>query len=176
MKTYSIVFVRKCLETFLNNVIPVEVLNKCHDVGAHAVDGGANVRRQRQILDEFLNRSSTVHVERNVDQFRSDGVNNDALLLVRGDLDHLLAEVVAEGVWERQRNELRATRCKVTSRRLLTGHELIVVAVDLGKDEFAVTTGSVFEFALEETAAVLVLAQRSNLADESFNLGVHKAG
>ncbi len=49
------------------------------------------------------------------------------------------------------------------------------MAVDFRKDEFSVATGSVLEFALQETATVLVLAQRSNLADESFDFGVQKA-
>ncbi len=63
-----------------------------------AVKRTTHVRGQSQIFDEFLNCSSTVHVERNVDQFRSDRVDNDALLLVRGDFDHLLAKVVSERI------------------------------------------------------------------------------
>lgn len=53
----------------------------------------------RKEVDHLLNCTSTVHVERNVDQVLRNGLAYNIALLVRGELKQLLTEVVAERVW-----------------------------------------------------------------------------
>ena len=54
---------------------------------------------RRQEVDHLLNRPSTVHVQRDVDKVRRDRFADDVPLLVRGVLQELLAEVVAERIY-----------------------------------------------------------------------------
>lgn len=56
-----------------------------------------------------------------------------------------------------------------------TSHELIIMAVNLCKNELPVPPCTILELALQKAAAVLVLAQRGDLADELLDFGVDEA-
>lgn len=57
-----------------------------------------NLSTSRQEIDHLLHCTGAVHVQGDVDQVLSDGLADEVPLLVRGVLEELLAEVVAEGV------------------------------------------------------------------------------
>ena len=57
-----------------------------------------NLSASRQKVDHLLHRSGTMHVERDVDKVLSDRLADEVPLLIRGVLEELLAEIVAEGI------------------------------------------------------------------------------
>ena len=49
-------------------------------------------------VNHLLNGTRAVHVERDVDQILSDGLADDIALLIGGELEQLLAEIVTERI------------------------------------------------------------------------------
>ena len=66
-----------------------------------AWDSNTCLPTSRQEVDHLLDRTGTVHVQRDVDEILRDRLADDVPLLIRGELEELLAQVVAEGVWRR---------------------------------------------------------------------------
>ena len=85
-----------------------------------------------------------MHVERDVHKLLRDALADDVALLVGGVLEQLLAEIVPERV----------------------RHEVREVPEGLAEDHVAVLGEALLELLLQVPAAVLVLAQRGDLALE----------
>ena len=88
----------KAVEALLDDVVAVEVLDQSHHTGVKSDDDNGNLLRGRQELDHLLDSPSSVHVERDVDQLRSNCLNNHGALFVAAVLQKLLAEVVSKGI------------------------------------------------------------------------------
>lgn len=94
-----------------------------------------------------------MHVERDGDEVVGDRLADSVSLLVRRELEQLLAEVVAERV----------------------RHQVREVAVRLAEDHVPVLGNALLELLLQVSAAVLVLAQRKNLALEVLDSRASKS-
>ena len=58
----------------------------------------SNLSTGGQEINHFLNGTGSMHVQRDVDQVRGNGITDEVTLLVRSILQQLLAKVVAERV------------------------------------------------------------------------------
>ena len=105
-----------------------------------------------------------MHVQRDVDEVLRDGLADDIPLLVRGVLEELLAQVVAEGVWRRVSAQERGRADTDMAGR--TGHEVREVSERLAEDHVAVLRNAFLELLLEVAAAVLVLAKLRDLTHQ----------
>lgn len=65
--------------------------------------------RQAEVLNQLLHRPRPVQVQGDIDDFLGNGADNDGFLLVRGNLDHLLAEVISKRIYRRAKIE--ACKC-----------------------------------------------------------------
>lgn len=93
-----IVFSSQSVETFLNDVVSVEILDERDDAGSESEDDGLDLTWSREKVDRFLNCSGTMHVERDRDQIIANGIDDVITLLVGAELEHFLAEVVTEWI------------------------------------------------------------------------------
>ena len=94
-----------------------------------------------------------MHVERDGDEVVGDRLADCVSLLVRRELEQLLAQVVSERV----------------------RHQVRKVAVRLAEDHVPVLGNALLELLLQVSAAVLVLAQRKNLALEVLDSRASKS-
>ncbi len=99
---------------------------------------------RREIVDHLLDRTRAVHVERDVDEVGCDGVNKGLALVLVAVLHQALAQVVAKRI----------------------DHELDKVGEDFLEDDVEIKFILLFELLLQVAAAVLVLAEQVQLADE----------
>ena len=123
-QAYLVVLGRKLVQTLLDHVVAVQILDEHDDVQAQSKDDGMDLHvaaevslkdphrkwhkrvdwsdtclpASRQEVDHLLDRAGAVHVQRDVDEFLCDGLADDVPLLVRRVLKQLLAEVVPEGI------------------------------------------------------------------------------
>jgi hypothetical protein len=156
------------VEALLNDVVAVQVLNQCDDVLIEGRNQGLDLALGRQVVDQALDRSSAmtaralelhqrrapdVHIERDADQIIVDARQQYVLLLVGRVFEEALSQVVAEAV----------------------DHELRKVRIDLGEDHIAVERVALFQLALQEAAAVLVLAEASHVPLQIFKAQAGKA-
>jgi hypothetical protein len=132
-----VVFRGQMVETFLDDVVSVQVLDERDDVEVEGEDQVLDLSLSREQVDHLLDRSSSVHVERNGYEFSRQTLDQSVPLFVAAKLEQLLREVVAKSV----------------------RHELPKVWEDLGEDHVAVFRVVLFEFLLEEAATMLVFAQ-----------------
>lgn len=77
-----------------------------------------------------------MHVQRNIDQVRSDGITDEVALFIRRILQQLLAKIVAKRV----------------------GHQISKVSKGLAEDDVSMFRDPFLQLLLEVTAAVLVFA------------------
>jgi hypothetical protein len=121
------------------------------------------LRAALQTLDHLLNGTSAMHVLRDADKVVRHTFDQQQTLLLLAVLQQLLAQIVAERIcWFEW--------LVVTTRRWhaacgLTGHQLGKVRVHLVEDDVYGLGVHLVELLLQETAAVLVLAHRIDLAD-----------
>mmetsp|Transcript_11492 Transcript_11492/g.28947 ORF Transcript_11492/g.28947 Transcript_11492/m.28947 type:complete len:528 (+) Transcript_11492:1176-2759(+) len=97
---------------------------------------------RRQKFNHALNSSCSVHVLRNIHKCRSNNFHNSQALRVGAMLQQLLTEVVSERI----------------------GHQFHHVFVDFSKNYLNGTGGFLFKLLLQEAAAMLIFAERINLA------------
>lgn len=94
-----------------------------------------------------------MHVQRNVDQIRGDGVADEVALFIRSIFQQLLAEIIAERV----------------------GHQIGEVGKGLVEDDVSVFRGTFLQLLLEITTTMLIFAQAGNFTDEVLKTGTSKA-
>ena len=94
-----------------------------------------------------------MHVQRDVDQIRGNGVTNEVALFIRSILQQLLAKIVAERV----------------------GHQIGEVGKGFVEDDVSVFRDTFLQLLLQITTTVLILAQASNFADKVLEAGAGKA-
>jgi hypothetical protein len=99
-----------------------------------------------QEINHFLYCARTVHVQRNVDEILSDGLANDVSLIVCGELEELLAQVVTKGV----------------------GHEVRKMTECFAEDHVPVFRDTFLQFLLKVTATMLVFAKCGYFALKVF--------
>ena len=94
-----------------------------------------------------------MHVQRDVDQIRGNGITNQVSLLVRRVLQQLLAKIVAERV----------------------GHQIGEVGERLVEDDVSVFRDPLLQLLLEVAATVLVLAQAGDFPNKILEACASKA-
>jgi hypothetical protein len=93
-----------------------------------------------------------MHVQRDVDQIRSNGVTDEVTLFVRSILQQLLAKIIAERV----------------------GHQISEMGKGFVEDYVSVFRDAFLQFLLQITTAVLILAQAGNFTDKVLEAGAGK--
>jgi hypothetical protein len=94
-----------------------------------------------------------MHVQRDVDQIRGNGIADEVALFIRRILQQLLAEIVAEGI----------------------GHQIGKVGEGLAEDDVPVFRDPFLQLLLEVTATVLIFAQAGNFTNKVLEMGASKA-
>lgn len=90
------------VQTLLNDVVPVQVLDQSDDVQAEGEDDAPDLvglPGVAQEIDHLLDGPGTVHVQRDADEVVGDRFANDVALFLGRVLQELLTEVIAEGVY-----------------------------------------------------------------------------
>lgn len=159
VRSYSIidklvVFRHKPVETFLNDVVPVKIFDKSHDVKRQSSNDrnnliiipGVGLTLGGQEINHLLNGSSSVHVQRDGDEVSCHGFTYEIPLLICGVFKQLLAQIIAERI----------------------GHQVGEVVKSLPEDDVPVFLDPFFELLLQEAAAMLIFAHRWDLADQVF--------
>ena len=125
------------VETLLDDVVAVEVLNKLNNSVSESIDDGLNLTRGRNELNHLLQSSSTVLVESNANKVPGRILNENSSLLIVAVLQQLLTEVIAKWI----------------------GHELNDMLIGLEPDHVDLLGDAVLQLLLQVAAAVLILAQ-----------------
>lgn len=149
------------VQTLLDNMIPIEVLDQNDDVKAKCDDDGVDLGGTMRVtlspgsqeINHLLDSPSPMHVQRDVDQIRGNGIANEVTLFIRRVLQQLLAKIVAEGV----------------------SHQISKVGEGLVEDDISVFRDSFLQLLLKVTATVLVFAQTSNFTNKVLKAGTSKA-
>ena len=89
------------VQALLDDVVTVEVLNEDDDVQAERDNDGVDLATRREEVNHLLDSARAVHVERDVDEVLGDGLADEVALLVGTELEKLLTQVVAEGIYEK---------------------------------------------------------------------------
>jgi hypothetical protein len=89
---------RQVVETLLDDVVAVEVLDERNDFVSESLGDDFDLLRGRNEFNHLLQSASTVLVERNLDHGGSGCADENSALSIVSVLEQLLAEVVAEGV------------------------------------------------------------------------------
>lgn len=135
------IFGRKTVQTLLDDMVPVQILNQFHDMIFQRTDDGLGLFRGGDELDHFLESSGTMLVQCNLHELGSGIIDQSSSLLVIGVLQKFLAEVVAEGV----------------------SHELHNVNMSFVEDQLDVFWGTLLELPLQIPAAMLILTKAVQL-------------
>jgi len=99
-------------------------------------NGKSNLSASGQEINHLLNSASSMHVQRDIDQVRGDGIADEVALFVRCILQQLLAKIVAERV----------------------GHQISKMGECLAEDDVSVFRNSLLQFLLKISTTVLILA------------------
>ena len=129
------------VQTFLDDVIAVDVLDELDDIVAKSFDDQVGLLSSRQKLDHSLQSASAMLVERDLRHVWHNFLNENGALLIVGMLKQALAKIIAEGV----------------------GHELDEVILHLLEDDLNVLLIVFFELTLQEATAMLILAESIDL-------------
>lgn len=95
---YLRVFGLQPIQALLNHVVSIKILDELHNLALQSADNGVDLLTGGEKLNHLLQRTGAVLVEGNLHQTRGSRVDEDGTLLVGGELEKLLAEVVTEGV------------------------------------------------------------------------------
>ena len=60
--------------------------------------GKSNLSASGQEINHLLNGTGSMHVQRNIDQIRGNGITDEVALFIRCILQQLLAKIIAKGV------------------------------------------------------------------------------
>ena len=137
------------VETLLNDMVAVEVLDELHDIVFESGDDQLSLLRSGDVLDHSLQSASAMLIERDLRHGWNRFLDEDGALLGVGMLEKTLAEIVAERI----------------------DHELGEVILDLLEDDLNVLRILLFKLPLQEATAMLVLAQSIDLPGDIWNGG-----
>jgi hypothetical protein len=153
LSVYLVVLGCQFVEALLNHMVTVQVLNEDNHVKAESNDDRVDLTPSRKEVNHLLNRTCTMHIERDVDEVLGNRFADEIALFIRGELQQLLAEVVTEGV------------C----------HQVREMTEGFTEDHIAMLGGTLLELLLEVSAAVLVLAQRGDLPHQILDVSACEA-
>jgi len=176
MKTYAmqyskaphlVIFRCELIETFLDDVVSVEIFDEHYNMKAERKNNGMNLSvvsmislrstvsledenplkatclaSSGQEINHLLYSSRTMHVQRDANEILSDRFANNVALVIRGELKKFLAKVVAK--WIR--------------------HQFSKVAERFTEYHVAMLRNTFLKLFLEVTAAMLVFAERGYFA------------
>ena len=106
--------------------------------------GRSNLSASGQEIDHLLNGAGSMHVQRDIDQIRGNGIADKVALFIRRILQQLLAKVIAKGV----------------------GHEVSKVGEGLSEDDVSMIRDPFLQLLLEIATAVLIFAQAGNFTNK----------
>lgn len=87
------------VETLLDDVVAVEILDHRNDLVLERKDQGANLLRSGHVFDHLLQRAGAMLIESDLDHVVGSIVDENSVVFGTGSLQELLAEIVSEGVW-----------------------------------------------------------------------------
>jgi len=94
-----------------------------------------------------------MHVQRDIDQIRGNGIADEVALFIRRILQQLLAKIIAKGV----------------------GHEVSKVGKGFAENDVSVVRNPFLQFLLEIATTMLILAQAGNFTHEVLESSTGKA-
>lgn len=141
----------KTMDALLDDVISIQILDESNNRTLQGLTNQTNLLRRTQLLDGLLNRTSTMHVLRDLHQRATDAANNSQALRRRALFDQLLAEVVSEGI----RHEFHDLRHNFSKDQVASNGSLVLI-----------------EFLLQITATILILAHLEDLTNALLQGGV----
>lgn len=141
------------VEALLDDVVAVQILDQINDAVAESVDNDVNLLGRRNELNHLLQSAGSMLVQRNADHVLSSVLDKNGALFIVAILQELLAQVVAEWI----------------------GHQLDHVLIGLEPDHVNLLGVAVLELLLEVAAAMLILAERVDLATNSLERQVVEA-
>jgi hypothetical protein len=100
----------------------------------------------------------------------SDGLANNVSLLVRGILQQLLAEIIAEWIWKTTSKKVRWVITK-----LLTSHKVCKVAEGLTENHITVFWDAFLQLLLQVPATMLIFAKTRDLSRQVLKTGASEA-
>lgn len=133
---------RKLVKALLNNVVTVQILDKLDNLVAESLNNDRHLLLGRDKLYHLLQSSCSVLVQSNADEIGGRVQDQDSALLIVAELKKLLTQVVTERI----------------------GHQLDNVGVGLLPNEVDMFLVAALKLLLQETAAMLVLAESVDLS------------
>ena len=97
--THLSIFRLQPIQAFLDDVVPIEVLNELDNLAFEGVNNGFDLLAGRKELNHLLQCPGTVLVQSNVDQTRRRSVDKNGALFVVGEFKKLLTEIVSKRVF-----------------------------------------------------------------------------
>ena len=91
---------RQLIQAFLNDMVAVEILDEHDDVQAESDNDRVNLSASGEEVDHLLHGTCAVHIEGDVDQVLSNRLADEVTLLIGAELEKLLTQVIAEGVYK----------------------------------------------------------------------------
>ena len=176
--SYLVVIRSQLIKALLNYVVSVEILNQNDDMKTKRDDDGVdlsstmgisltkkklisgkmglvgkpNLSASGQEINHLLNSTGSMHVQRDVDKIRGNGVADEVALFVRSIFQQFLAKVVTERV----------------------GHQIGEVGKGFVEDDVSMFGGTFLQFLLQITTTVLILAQTCDFTDKVLEAGASK--
>jgi hypothetical protein len=89
---------RETVETLLNHMIAVQILDEVHHPVLKITNHGLRLLRGGDKFNHFLQSSSSMLVKRNLHKLRGGVVDKSCALLIIGVLKQLLAEIITERI------------------------------------------------------------------------------
>lgn len=193
MNTYLVILRRELVQTLLNDMVTIEVLDEHDNMQAQSDDNRMNLSivskisllpsvrkqyRERVVIktrtclalsgeevDHFLDSPCAVHVERDIDKVLRHGFADQVALIIGRILQELLAEIIAKWIFSPMKIECkRAHFFTIRRKTLLTDHEFRKMTKCFAEDHVAMFWNTLLELLLQEAASMLVFAKICNLA------------
>lgn len=79
-------------------MIPIQVLDQFHHPIVQRVDDRLSLLGSRDEFNHLLQSTRAMAIERNLDHLRGRVLDQHGALLIIGELEELLAQVIAEGI------------------------------------------------------------------------------
>lgn len=144
---------REAVETFLDDMIAIEILDQLDDPIAQSANDGLDLLMVGDELDHLLQRTRAVLIQGDLDHLWSCIVDENSPLFIFGIFKQLLAEIIAERV----------------------SHEFHDMLIGLQEDHVEVVGVALFKLLLQVSAAMLIFAQTIDLPLQLFEFDVVEA-
>jgi hypothetical protein len=141
------------IETLLDDMIAVQVLDELNDLEAQSIDNDLDLLGRSDELDHPLQSASAVLVQCNTNHILRSVLNENGALLLIAILQQLLAEVVTERI----------------------GHQLSDMLVGLQPDHVDLLWNAILKLFLEVAATMLILAERIDLTSNILEREIMEA-